>query len=454
MPVALCQYGNCSATGEQLVVSILTLGVVGIYLIGYPVYLTIHTYSYVLITEDDEYAEFIRLKEMEYLLGVSHDWLVEKLYLFSSYRSSWLRVYHRSIYYCFVLSLVVLHSALNTTLPSKLLVLLIICVGFTLYITLFPVYRCLSSSYLYALCMWVVTINLFMGFLKAWGYQSQSMIDSNLVDLLVAINVTAFVIIGLFVFLIFFFRVKWPVGADTIKQLAAGYRYMLTDLRNAQQMILTLRAFNSFRFVRKDPVEKMIELLTEHFRLLNKENHPLQHTVVEQMDILDSFRHQIDSETWMPCRNLERDYPILVSVVNRRWREQILMSPVKRRILLKLVLLRMFLGNRETKPFNSGEDTNYLEKGTKGMSEFDLNKFYREFEDMESSREMIGDGRAELVGEIDHYLASNNREQLIKITEMQIAARDPEILDYLKNIWNQFGLESLPHGLHAQLFKE
>ena len=71
-PVALCQYDNCSLTGGQLIVSILTLGVIAIYLIGYPVYLIIHINVQVISTDDDEYNEFIKLKEIEFLLGVSH----------------------------------------------------------------------------------------------------------------------------------------------------------------------------------------------------------------------------------------------------------------------------------------------------------------------------------------------------------------------------------------------
>lgn len=456
LPIAICQYDTCSASGQQLIVSILTLGVIGFYLIGFPVYLIIHAYRHVISTDSETYDEFIRLKEMEYLLGVSHAWLTEKLYLFSSFRSSWLRVYHKSVYYCFILALITVHAALNLNNSIKLLVLLGISVVFSLYITVFPVYRCLSSSYLYAFTMWLISANFFIGFLKAVGYNSQTMVDENLVNIIIAINVTGLVLILIILLMVLVFRAKWDVGIDTVKQLAIAYRFLLADLRNAQKMILTLRTYNSFRFVKTDPIEKMIDILTEHYKLLSKENHPLQYTVVEQLDILSFMKLQVKEVTLLPSKKLERDFGLLVKVVNRRWREQILISPVKRKLLLKLGVLKMFLGKMITKPFNSGEDSNYLEKGEATKGEYDIGKLYQDFEDLESSREMVIDTKRDnengAIGEIDDAINKNDLNRLIKITGDQITYEDSQILHYLKSVWTRIGLEKLPQNLHSQLF--
>ena len=451
-PVALCQYDNCSLTGGQLIVSILTLGVIAIYLIGYPVYLIIHINVQVISTDDDEYNEFIKLKEIEFLLGVSHAWLTEKLYLFSSYRSSKLRIYHRPVYYGFLFLLVAVDAAINTSNMIKLLVLVSMSGIFSLYITIYPVYRSLSSSYIYAFCMWLITANLFIGFLKASGYQAQTMVDANLINILIAINATGIVLLVVLFGMVFMFRFKWEVGIESVKQLAIAYRYLLSDLRNAQKMILTLRTFNNYKFVKIDPIGKMVEILENHYKLLSDENHPLQYTVLEQLDILSYMKGQVEEETLLPSKNLERDYSLLTRVVTRRWREQLLLSPVKRRLLLKLGVLKMFLGNRETKPFNSGDDSGYFDKRKVIENDFDVNKYYKDFEDLESSRDAYDDTRKSPFEEIDGAVDDNDIEELLRITEIQLDFQDSDVLVYLKNAWSKIGIGKLPQKFHHQLF--
>jgi len=451
IPSSFCMYDNCSVDGPQILIIVFS-AIVIIGLVSYPIYLIQHIFKSVITTDSEAYDEFIRLKEMEFLLGVSSSWLTDKLYLFSSYRSSFLRVYHRVLYYIFVLALVIVHSSLNTSRSTKLLCILCICGGFTIYITILPVYRCLSSSFLYAFCMWVITANLFIGYLKASDYDSQTMVDSNLVNILVAVNVVALVFILVFFLLILLFKLRWDVGVDTIKQLAIAYRYLLDDLRNAQRMILELKSMTNFHFVRVEPIRKMENLLVEHYQLLSKERHPLQFTVMEQLDILTYLRSVVEDETFLPSKKLERDYGLLVKVVNRRWVEQILFNPIKRRILLKLGVLKLFLGNRETNPFNSGE-TGDVDKARKNPRDYDLNQFYREFEDMESSRDGIVDTR---YGKRDAKQAVMTRdlEKMMTISLVALDTNDKELLKSVKKGWQKLGTENIPRNLYNQLFNE
>ncbi|OMJ72813.1 hypothetical protein SteCoe_28648 [Stentor coeruleus] len=453
IPAALCQYSDCKASGQQLILSILALFVLGFYLIGYPIYLIVHTCKQVITTDSDAYDEFIRLKEMEFLLGVSSSWLTEKLYLFSSYRSSWLRVYHRPIYYAFVLSLVIVHGALNTNNGAKMLILVCISAGFSFYISIFPIYRCISSSCLYGLSLWLITANLFIGFLRASGYNSQTMNDTNLVNILVAINITGLVLIGIIISVVLLFKMNWDVGIETVKQLAIGYRFLLADLRNAQTMILTLKSFNNFHFVKVKPILDMEEILIEHYGLLSKENHPLQYTVIEQLDILTFLRDQVRTETFLPNKNLERDYLIFAKVVNRRWKEQILISPIKRRILLKLGVLNMFIGNRCTSPFNSGENLNFDDKGvTKGQSDYDLQKFYKDFENFEDSREMAIDTKRDAFEDIEESIANKDYDQLARLTLSELEVGDQNMLSQLREIWDKIGPQNLAPNIRTELY--
>ena len=452
IPIALCQYDNCSASGSQFLLSILTLVVAVVYLLGYPLYLIIHAFKQVISTDPEAYDEFIRLKEMEFLLGISHAWLTEKLYLFSSYRSSWLRIYHRSVYYFFILSLVVIHGALNTKESTKMLVLLIITGCFSVYVTVFPVYRCLSSGFFYSLTLWIITANLFIGYLKAAGYNSQTMVDANLVNILIAINATAFGLIGLIILLVCAFGLKWDVGIETVKELAVGYRMLLQDLRNAQMMILNLRTFTSFMFVKAEPVQKMVGLLEEHYKLLSYENHPLQYTIAEQIDILSFLESQIKKVTLLPNENLERDFSLLLRVINRRTNEQILISPVKRRLLLKLGVFRMFLGKRKIQPLNTFVDSP-RDKRKNNNDEYNYDK-YKDFDDLESSRELIIETSRNPTEDIDEAVRKMNFSLLVQITEVQLEFKDPNILMYLRDAWKKADISKLPKELYTQLFRE
>jgi hypothetical protein len=277
--------------------------------------------------------------------------------------------------------------------------------------------------------------------------------DTNLVNILVAINITGLVLLAIIISVVLLFKMNWDVGVETVKQLAVGYRFLLADLRNAQTMILTLKSFNNFHFVKVQPILDMEEILIKHYDLLSKENHPLQYTVIEQLDILTFLRDQVRTETFLPNANLERDYGIFAKVVNRRWKEQILISPVKRRIILKLGVLKMFIGNRCTSPFNSGEDQNFTDKGvTKGQNDYDLQKFYRDFEELEDSREMIIETKRDAFEDIEEALANKDYDRLARLTLSELEVGDQGILTRLREIWDRIGSQNLPSNIRTELY--
>ena len=121
-------------------------------------------------------------------------------------------------------------------------------------------------------------------------------------------------------------------------------------------------------------------------------------------------------------------------------------------MLLKLGVLKLFLGNRETKPFNSGDDSNCFKKGEKTTDRYDIDKFYKEFEDMESSGDVMVDTKRNLVEDIEEAVESKDINALIKATEIQLDYQDQQVLLYLKNVWNAIGIEKLPKNLYDHLF--
>lgn len=364
LPTSLCVDVECWETlSSQVVIFLFTLAVLAIYLVSLPIYSLLHTSSHLVSNYSEDHEEWVRVKELEYILQISPTWLVDRYYIFSSYRRTYFRVYHDSIYQLFVLALVLVHTFLGEQYEYKMLVISLMLLIMAIYCTVYPVYRCMSSSFQYMIIWWTLTANSFEGYLKAGNFEGDELVDSNMTSILSAINLTAMVIFVFLMFVYVLFKLKWPINLDSVKQLAMSYRYLLVDLRNAQKMILQLRVLPSFQFVHEDCIKEMMRLLREHYILLYSENHSLQYTVLEQLDSLEFLRKQVGYQTLLPNKKLEANFETFVQVIQRRWREQILMTPLKRRILLKLLTLSLFLGNRKARPFNVGTTFNYISSG-------------------------------------------------------------------------------------------
>jgi hypothetical protein len=364
LPNSWCAEEDCWSTlSTQVVIFITSVFVFAIYLLGLPIFSILHAGSHQVSNYSEDHEEWVRVKELEYVLQISPTWLVDRYYIFSSYRRTYFRVYHKGLYQIFVLALVLVHTFFGDQNDIKMLVFSLMLLCMALYCTVKPVYRCLSSSFLYMIIWWTLTANAFQGYMKAADYGGDELVDSNMTSILGAINLTSLVIFIFLMFVYVLFKLKWPVNMDSVKQLAMSYRYLLVDLRNAQKMILKLRVMPSFQFVHEDALKEMMRLLREHYMLLYSENHPLQYTVLEQLDSLEFLRKQVAYQTLLPNKKLEANFETFVKVIQRRWREQILMTPLKRRILLKLLTLGMFLGNRKARPFNVGSTFNFINAG-------------------------------------------------------------------------------------------
>lgn len=88
LPYAFCQYSNCwdTSIAGQFVSSILSFLISVTYLVGMPLYLILYIKKHVITEDPEAHEDFLQQKEIEYVLQISHSWLTEKLYLFSSYR--------------------------------------------------------------------------------------------------------------------------------------------------------------------------------------------------------------------------------------------------------------------------------------------------------------------------------------------------------------------------------
>ena len=204
-----------------------------LFLLVLPIYLIVHIWRHLPTPDPEAHENFLSLKEMEYALSISPTWLTEQLYLFSSYRKTKLRAYHRPLFYFFALGLVLVHSLVNFSLQLKMLIITLMLFIYSFYATFYPIYRCLSSSYLLAVGLWYLSANAFLGYMRAASYDSDSLVDTNLTNILFVMAIL-YIFLTVFMLIVFcIFKLQWPVNPKSLKTLAISYRFLLADLRNA-----------------------------------------------------------------------------------------------------------------------------------------------------------------------------------------------------------------------------
>ena len=353
LPQAICRFDNCwdVINPGQVILLVLSICACVLVLGGFPVYIALRTYANLVTSDSEDHENYLQLKEIEYILQVSVTWIIEKYYLFSSFRRSWLRVYYHAIYQCTVAALVLVHTLLNTEMTSKLLIMGLICLGMAIYVSVFPTYRCFSSYFLHITVWWIITFDFFLACGKSYSYESEVLVDANMTTILATINLSGLLLLFFVMALSLLFCLKWPSSQRTVKQLMVRYRFLLIDLRNAQRMIMRLRILQNHYFVHSEPIAGMIELLGRHYQLLYNEKHFLQYTVLEQMEELGFLMGLVKAQSLLPCKRLESDLELVTMVIKRRWGEQCLMSRKKRQILLKLFFLRWFTKGVKTGPW-------------------------------------------------------------------------------------------------------
>lgn len=357
IPTAMCQYDDCQVTGTQVTISLLTIVVCGVFAIGYPIFCILVISKHEFVCEDD-HEDTLRTKELEQVLGISSQWLYEKMYFFSSFKATRLRIYYKPLRLLFALGVIVVHAGFFEKLQTKILILLIMFSSFTGYCIFAPVYRCSSSNILNALLNGALLGNVFISYLKLNDKNSQYMKGINLAELIYTINMFSVIVIGIVFITIFLTRPKWPTNAQDVKILAASYRFVLNDFRNAQIMISKLQNTNEFMLMFTQPkaITGMIEILYKHYNMLQIENHPLQFTAVEQLDTLTHYESLVKAKSILISPVIIEALPVILNVLKRRGCELIMMSPVKRRILLKINALRIIINGRPTVPFTIAVD--------------------------------------------------------------------------------------------------
>jgi len=159
--------------------------------------------------------EYIRKKEIEYVVDISEMWLTRYFALFSSFKSDLFKMYHRVIFNTLQLILVVIHAAMPQSVVKMGIILGLFSV-FTLYLMATRPYRCQFSNILLFTLSCTFVVNTFVLQLKISGLKSALFVDNYFYNLLILINGFGWFLVLAFLLMMLLIRAKWPIDKDMV----------------------------------------------------------------------------------------------------------------------------------------------------------------------------------------------------------------------------------------------
>lgn len=210
-------------------VSVLTSLILGVLYIAF---LAWHLYREKISNMLNE--EYIRKKEIEFVVNISEMWVTRHFYLFSSFKSDFFKMYHRVLFNLFQLILVVFHAVLpqGTAKIGLIMALFAIFLG---YIMLTRPYRCQYTNLLVFLLAATQLVNTFVLLLKISGLKSALFVDTYYYYVLILINGFGWFLVLAAILLALALKGKWPVDRDIAKQGIAGQELAIVFIKRARK---------------------------------------------------------------------------------------------------------------------------------------------------------------------------------------------------------------------------
>jgi len=293
---------------------------------------------------NDNHEAYVKMKELEYVFDLSHVWRTNWFYLFASFRREGFAVFHRAIYYWFMLALTAAYVFMGNKLENRFYVIAIIVVLFNLYITLKPPYRCGTSNIVYVGLMWGSFPTLIMLYLRTTDMRSALiMVDDNFGNFLIALNVFIILLIIMLFGIFIVLGVRWPVDHTIVEEVMSHPRFisMLGHLKEAKNMSIELAKKRRFYFVNKQDYLDILGYLEHDFTEADKLKHFFKDIILEFIEELSQYYPMVISESLLPHPRLEGIIDTMRQVFLRRAREQILINPRRQKVLLYLLTFRM-----------------------------------------------------------------------------------------------------------------
>ena len=358
-------------SGSHLIYGLESLGwflflIAAILFLVYPMYLWRVTKGEVFTHSSSQHEGYLQLKEAEYLKGLDIVWAVEQFFLFSSYRRPW--VYYQSVMYFLRFSVV---FAYGISLDYQVYPMAIVTIAMFLLALIMMVvkpFRVNVFNVMKIVSLFCNMFNALIGLLLEMKVESAILIYPNIKYALLGINSFA-----IFAFIVFFsflvlrrygvIRKKqplWPALAKDEKSQELDpdtRRYLRAVLQGRQVLERALSSPPIFAPVYE--LERQIQIINAYCREAELTENQTFHTLWDLLDELIEAHNVFSSQSLFSQSNkttaqdtandLMKIMPAFRKRMDRREYDFILMNPVKRRMLLKMYALGLFLNGRSAK---------------------------------------------------------------------------------------------------------
>lgn len=307
------------------------------------------------------------LKEAEYVRGLDIAWETRYYPLFSSFRRPW--VWFRPFSFLVKGLILALYGSLFY-IPYYQTIVLFACVCvIVLVLAVIPVYRLHSFNFMLIFSIVVNLCNLVLGLVLILQVQSSLLVGVNLTNALVVINVSWFVVVGLWFCYLFLrsthfvkqrFGPMWPA----LTEFGRSKRNREDHTRKFFKAILAGRKVlekcysSPSLFAPVHELSRQIQIVNAYYReaeVLQDTTHgSLWALLAEMIDLhnhllpLSVFGASRTDKVYPHIKELMDLVPDFSSRLEKREYDFILWTPLKRRILLKLLVVATFLGKRRS----------------------------------------------------------------------------------------------------------
>lgn len=338
------------------------------------------------------HERYLRWKEAEYLHGLNQEWLTECFWVWSSFRRA--HAHHHSVRMVLKALLVLDYIFMRDYIAVQADVAFIVLFIWAAWETVFMVYRCGSTQLLALSINWVLVVNAVGGSMRAHKMRTPLTVDSNFNIAMVCVNGACFVTtLVILIVCAASKRIHWPepspatstARSKTSKQRrASGVRHnvrvstavapseaavpgrvtspltiqLVEHRRTIDQELEWVSALTRARaemsqaqfgipeLVDTTVLDATVTQLRRMWRDARDSGSIMAWSLVDAMDRLAALSERCRHKSYLPNPQLSELLPAMVRRLRRRSERLALVSPQIRRIFLKLMAFRSWIGDR------------------------------------------------------------------------------------------------------------
>ncbi|XP_041358588.1 uncharacterized protein LOC121375280 [Gigantopelta aegis] len=336
-----------------------------------PAWMIYRTRHEVVGSTSKHHESYLQLKEMEYMSGLDVIWLVKGFHIFSSFRLN--GVHYRSAMHIFKLLLLIAYASLyEYILPQAVTTAVLLILMWLLFVIILP-FRILSFNLLFIICFLCLIGDAVFGAsianVRPSDVSSPWLVEPYASWVMVTLNV--FMAIVIFAFLVYLIiahsccggrRGKppiWPAmnyqGAD---QLSFETNKFMNAVLRGRTILEKCRSVHPM-FAPVHELSQQIQVINAYLREAELLSDALHGTLWDLLDEMILAYEKLEPKSLFgesvkdSIRSTSADLMKMMPMFSRRMAQRdydlILVSPMKRRMLLKMFVMGVFLNGRSEK---------------------------------------------------------------------------------------------------------